>query len=189
MAENDKLLWDAKYTSDPLLSSPSALLIKYAKLALGNRALDIACGMGRNSRYLASIGFEVDALDISSVAITSLQNIPHIHPLEVDFDHYEIPKNRYDLIICTNFLMRKLFVGMTEGLRRDGVLFIETFCFHPNNQNTPSNPLFLLQPGELKSAFSDPLEIIELHEFWDEDLKGKSAFKNAMIAKKSFKEI
>jgi SAM-dependent methyltransferase len=184
MAHSDKINWDAKYTSNPLLSPPSPLLVEYAELALGKRALDIACGMGRNSRYLASLGFEVDAFDISSVAIQSLQNIPHIHPKEVDFDHCKIPKNRYNLIVCTNFLMRELFEGMTEALTDDGILFIETFCHHPQNQNTPANPLFLLRQGELEASFSHRLEILHLHEFWDEDLKGKRAFKNAMIAKK-----
>lgn len=68
-------------------------ITEYAKLATGRLALDIACGMGRNSKYLASIGFEVDALDISSVAIDTLRDTPHIHPKEVDFDHYVLPQN------------------------------------------------------------------------------------------------
>ncbi len=184
MAQEDKKRWNEKYQNNPVPYRPVALITEYAKLATGRQALDIACGMGRNSKYLASLGFEVDALDISSVAIDALSGIPHIHPKEVDFDHYELPKNYYDLIICTYFLKRELFEQITEALVEGGVFLFETFLYHPDNQKAPSNRLFLLDEGELESTFDQQYQILHLREYWDKDGEGNKIMKAAMVAKK-----
>ena len=143
MAQEDKERWDEKYQNDPIPDKPIELITKYTKLATGPKALDVACGMGRHSKYLASIGFNVDALDISSVAIEALQDIPHIHAQEVDFDTYTFPKEHYDLIICTFFLKREIFPKITEALKVGGIFIYETFLYHPDNENAPSNRTFL----------------------------------------------
>ena len=83
MSQADKEKWDKKYKNNPIQDNPIKLITDFAKLATGTKALDVACGMGRHSKYLASQGFEVDALDISSVAIESLQNIPHIQECRI----------------------------------------------------------------------------------------------------------
>ncbi len=188
MAEEDKKRWNEKYRNNPTSDHPVTLITEYAKLATGRQALDIACGMGRNSKYLALIGFEVDALDISSVAIDALGGIPHIHPIEVDFDHYALPKNRYDLIICTYFLKRELFPKITEALVDGGIFLFETFLYHPKNEKAPSNPAFLLNEGELEIVFDHEYEILHLREYWDTDLQGNKTMKAAMVAKKKIKE-
>jgi len=100
MAQADKERWDEKYQNNPIPNEPIKLVSDYASLATGPQALDIACGMGRHSKYLASKGFTVDALDISSVAIEHLNNIPNINAIEVDFDTFTLPKEKYDLIVC-----------------------------------------------------------------------------------------
>ncbi len=187
MAQKDKKRWNEKYQNNPIPDHPAALITDYARLALGKTALDIACGMGRNSKYLASLGFEVDALDISSVAIDALIDIPHIHPKEVDFDHYELPKNHYDLIICTYFLKRELFEQITEALVVGGVFLFETFLYHPENEKAPSNRLFLLNEGELEATFDHKYQILHLREYWDEDGQGNKIMKAAMVAKKKIK--
>ena len=151
-------------------------------LADGTRALDIACGMGRNSRYLASCGFDVDAIDISSLAIESLQGVANIHPKEVDLDSYKLPKDRYDLIVCTYYLNRDLFPQMIEALRDGGVLIFETFVSHPENQKVPSNPLFLLRVGELEEYFGSRLDIIKLDEHWSKDHMGNRVVIGSMVA-------
>jgi 2-polyprenyl-3-methyl-5-hydroxy-6-metoxy-1,4-benzoquinol methylase len=143
MAQEDKERWDEKWQNNPMTDEPIKLVSDYASLAPGQQALDIACGRGRHSKYLASKGFEVDALDISSVAIEQLQNIPHIHAKEVDFDTYTLPKEKYDLIVCTYFLERRLFPQMIDALKPNGIIIMETFLHHPDNERTTSNPAFL----------------------------------------------
>ncbi|MDM5264604.1 methyltransferase domain-containing protein [Sulfurovum sp. XTW-4] len=184
MAQEDKERWDEKWRNKPMPDEPIKLVSDYASLAPGLEALDIACGMGRHSRYLASKGFEVDALDISSVAIDQLQNIPHIHAKEVDFDTYTLPKEKYDLIICTYFLERRLFPQMIDALKPNGIILMETFLHHPDNERTTSNPAFLLNEGELEATFDETCELLQLPEFWDEDYQGYRTMKTSMVAKK-----
>lgn len=189
MAQEDQTRWNEKYQNNPISDQPVALITQYAKLATGRQALDIACGMGRNSKYLASIGFEVDALDISSIAIDTLRDTPHIQPKEVDFDHYLLPQNHYDLIICTYFLKRELFAQITEALVEGGIFLFETFLYHPENEKAPSNPAFLLNEGELEIVFDHEYEILHLREYWDSDPQGHKTMKAAMVAKKRAKGI
>ncbi len=187
MALEDKIRWNEKHSKNMMPQEPIALIKKYAPLAKGKDALDIACGNGRHSRYLASLGFEVDALDISSVAIKQLQEINNIHAKEVDFDTYTLKKQAYDLIVVTYFLERKLFPQMVEALRPNGILIIETFIHHKKNERTPSNPAFRLKEGELKNYFEKKLEIIYLEEWWDRDYQGFKTMKTSMVAKKNAK--
>ena len=84
MAVEDKERWNEKYQDNPMPDEPIKLISDYAPLSKGKKALDIACGMGRHSKYLVSLGFDVDALDISSVAIEQLQNIPNIHQVRFE---------------------------------------------------------------------------------------------------------
>ena len=184
MALKDKIRWDEKYQDDKIPQTPLELVSTYSKLATGRQALDIACGMGRHSRYLALEGFSVDALDISSVAIDNLQGIENITAKEVDFDTYSLEKDKYDLIVCSYFLERKLFVQMIEALRPNGLILIETFLHHPDNERVPSNPAFRLNEGELEATFDDRCELLHIVEFWAEDYLGYKTMKTAMVAKK-----
>ncbi len=184
MAVEDKQKWNKKYQNNPISDKPIKLITDFAKLATGTKALDVACGMGRHSKYLASQGFEVDALDISSVAIETLQNIPNIHPKEVDFDTYILPENRYDLIVCIFFLKRELFPQIIDALKEGGILIYETFVYHPDNQQVPSQRSYLLEEGELEDAFANALELIESREYWDETTEGFKMRKALIVGRK-----
>ena len=187
MAIEDKERWDNKY-NDPetakRLSEPLALVQDYAKLSPGKQALDIACGMGRHSKYLADEGFEVDALDISSVAISQLQDTAHISAQEVDFDSYVLHKEKYDLIVCAYFLKRSLFMPMIDALKPNGIILMETFLHDPGNERAPSNPAFLLNEGELEGVFDDKCELLHIKEYEDKDYQGFKTMKTQMVARK-----
>lgn len=184
MAQEDKARWDEKYKNNPIPNSPIELVTQNIRLAKGTKALDIACGMGRHSKFLVSCGFEVDALDISTTAIASLQNIPHIHAKEVDLDTYILPQSTYDLIVCTYFLKRSLFAQIINALKEEGIFIYETFLYHPDNEKAPSNREFLLESGELQSAFGKTCKLLHLREDWDVDMNGAKTMKASMIAKK-----
>ena len=140
--------------------------------------------MGRHSKYLASKGFTVDALDISSVAISHLQDLPNIHAKEVDFDTYALPKEKYDLIICVYFLKRSLFAQMIDALKPNGILLMETFLHDEENEREPSNPAFLLNEGELEAFFDDRCELLHIKEYMDSDYMGYKTMKTQMVARK-----
>ena len=184
MAQEDKQRWDEKHAKNSMPHEPIKLITEYAHLATGKMALDIACGNGRHSKYLASLGFEVDALDISSVAIAQLQDEKNIHAIEVDFDTYTLAKEKYDLIVCTYFLERRLFPQMIAALKPNGILLIETFVHHAQNERTPSNPAFRLNEGELEAYFDHEMELLHIPEWWDRDYQGFKTLKTSMVARK-----
>ena len=184
MSREDRERWNKKYTTTIIPTKIVKVVEDFAKLAIGESALDLACGMGRNAKFLASLGFKVDALDISPIAIESLKNVENIKAKEVDFDTYQLEENRYDLIVCTYFLKRELFVQIEKALKEDGIFIFETFIHHPDNTKVPSNKNFLLNEGELEATFDESYEIIHLREFMEEGVCGEKSMKVSMVAKK-----
>lgn len=170
---DDKTRWNAKHQNVPMPNDPSAIVIKNVKPSNGKRALDIACGTGRNTHYLAELGYEVDAVDISDYALTQINRTNKIHPIESDLTNYSIIPNSYDLIININYLERKLFSSMIAGLANDGILIFETFITaHEEGYHNPSNPEFLLRSNELPTEFS-ALKILFYEERDDINMYGE----------------
>ncbi len=188
MAVDDAKRWNKKYQNNKIPDVPIELLKEYAqkvndKKANRGNALDIACGMGRHSKYLADLGFKVDALDISSVAINSLKDLKNIEAKEVDFDEYSLEKEKYDLIICVYFLERSLFENMIDALKPNGILIMETFVQDDENEREPSNPDFLLKKGELEEVFSKRCKILHSKEYTSKDYRGFKSRKAQIVAK------
>ncbi|CAA6811287.1 MAG: Tellurite resistance protein-related protein [uncultured Sulfurovum sp.] len=184
MSIEDKKRWNKKYNTTLAPINTVEVVKQFYQKAKGKQVLDIACGKGRNSIFLAKEGFEVDALDISEVAIESLKNIDNITPKVVDFDNYKLEEDIYDLIICTYFLERKLFLQIKKALKNEGLFIFETFMHHEKNTKVPSNRAFLLEQGELENIFKEDYEILLLNEFMDEGICGDKSMKISMVAKK-----
>ena len=93
----------------------------------GRRALDIACGDGRNAAYLARLGFEVDAVDISDVAIDALQAAatdpasPYTRSDSISSGN-SLPGSDYEVIVQLNYLQRSLFEPLARALTPGGIL-------------------------------------------------------------------
>ncbi|CAA6809409.1 MAG: Tellurite resistance protein-related protein [uncultured Sulfurovum sp.] len=184
MSVEDKKRWDEKYRTTLAPTDTVEVVKDFCKEAKGNKALDIACGKGRNSIFLAKEGFSIDALDISEVAIESLKGIENIKAQVVDFDEYELKENAYDLIVCTYFLERKLFPQIEKALKEEGIFIFETFMHHEENTKVPSNRAFLLEQGELEATFKKNYEILVLNEFMDVGVCGDKSMKVSMVARK-----
>jgi tellurite methyltransferase len=147
MTDEDREKWDTRYRKNPGGSEPSSIIAKYWSLASVGNALDIACGNGRNSIFLAEKGFGVDAVDISKVATDRLAGInPNIKVICTDLDTWEIPPNRYELIVNIRFLDRRLFPMIQNGLKPGGVLIFESFMDGEKDK-------YVLKKNELLRAF------------------------------------
>jgi SAM-dependent methyltransferase len=155
--------WNRRYAAPGFTAfppSPAEWLVENgALLPGGGRALDLACGDGRNSRYLAERGFAVDALDVSDVAVEALRAAARaagldVRPEVVDLEAWEPPRERYDAIVNLNYLQRDLFGPLAAALRPGGVLVFETFSeAHVTELGNRFDPRFLLAPEELLGAF------------------------------------
>ncbi len=149
----DRLKWNARYQIEQYPQVPSAIVKKYAILARGKKALDIAAGNGRNAIFLADLGFMVDAIDIADAGL-SLFSGQHrrINSICADLDTYDIRSNHYDLIVNIKFLNRRLFPYIKAGLAPGGVLIFETFL-EKNITNPKDHADYYLRPNELLHAF------------------------------------
>lgn len=75
----DKIKWNKRFREMNFPDEPSKVVVEFAHLAKGKIALDIVAGMGKNSKFLAKLGFEVDALELSDVGIKSLRKIKNVN--------------------------------------------------------------------------------------------------------------
>jgi SAM-dependent methyltransferase len=134
------------------LDAPSPWVMRWAHLvAPGARVLDVACGGGRHARYLATRGARVDAVDRDAMAGAGLAAVAGVRFLAADLEAGPWPyaSRSFDAIVVTNYLHRPLFPRLFEVLAVDGVLIYETFAEGNARFGRPSNPDFLLAPGEL----------------------------------------
>jgi len=192
MSQKDKIKWDEKFVSNPELLAPrepSNILKNFLSKDenyTDKIALDLACGGGRHTLYLANLGFKVDAVDISKVALDNLRekiDIDTVSLIEDDLDHFSPEEDRYDLIVMSNFLDRELIRRSFCALKSGGVFFVETYMDDPNNEKRNSNPNFLLQKDELKKIF-DGFKILDYREFWNESYEIYRMKKEAVLAKR-----
>jgi tellurite methyltransferase len=128
--------WNERYAGGAFAAfpgTPAEWLVEHrallAELSDGReaRALDVACGDGRDARYLAELGFAVDALDVSDVAVAALRAAAAERGLRVDAQVRDLerdppPPARYDVVVCMNYLQRDLFAALATALRPGGVL-------------------------------------------------------------------
>lgn len=180
----DKVRWNKKYLTCPMPDRVAKIIEKYLPLARVGRALDIACGTGRNTHYLAEQGFEVDAVDYSDYALSKVKELPRIHKIEADLDSYRIAPDSYDLIVNCNYLDRNHFPQIITALKEGGVLMFETFITaHGEAYHQPSNPDFVLRINELLDAFRS-LHIIYYEEREDVNLSGEKVKIASLVARK-----
>jgi tellurite methyltransferase len=185
MSESDRERWDRKYAilEGPAHFRPRRLLVEYrdlltgtgqeaahqpASFLSGRRALDVACGFGGTSLYLASLGYQVDAVDVSSVALAQVQAEAsrrglHIGLIQADLTHWWVPPSRYDLIVVSYYLNRGLMPQLSRGLRARGLLFVETWNVRYLSVKPGFDPAYMLQLGELRCLAMDAgLDVIRV---------------------------
>jgi len=132
------------------IAAPSAWVTRWAPLIPQGTVLDLACGSGRHARFLARLGYSVTALDREPQAIESVRFLQA--DLE-DGSPWPLPGERFQGIVVANYLHRPLFPVLADSLAPGGVLIYETFMLGNERYGRPSNPAFLLRPGELWQAF------------------------------------
>jgi tellurite methyltransferase len=159
--------WDERYRAQqgtrpqeecvtPLLSSCVCNLVP-------GRALDLACGAGRNALWLASHGWQVTAVDGSATAIDILKRRdPAIDARVADLEKHEylIQPDSWDLIAILYYLQRDLFEPAKRGVLPGGVVLATAHIPEPND---PRMTPFRLAPGELAGYFRD-FEILHHYE-------------------------
>lgn len=126
----------------------------------GGAVLDVACGAGRHARWLAGLGFEVDAVDRAPELFESPPPGVTVRGADIEAGPWPYEGRRFDAIVVTNYLHRPLLPALVEALEEGGVLIYETFAQGHERFGKPSNPAFLLAPGELLRAVEGRLRVL-----------------------------
>lgn len=116
--------------------------------------LDLACGSGRHARLLARQNLAVLAVDRDNEALSALAGVPGIETacLNLEGDDWPLAGQRFAGIVVTNYLWRPRLPAVLDMLAPGGVLIYETFMLGNAAYGKPSNPDFLLVPGELREV-------------------------------------
>jgi SAM-dependent methyltransferase len=149
------------------IQSPSPWVVRWARLIpAGGEVLDVACGSGRHARDLAARGCRVVAVDRDEAALAALAEVPGVAVQLADLEAAPWPfaPGRFDGVVVANYLHRPLFDALAAALRPGGVLVYETFMRGNELLGRPSNPDFLLRPGELLEAFGGRLTVVAFEQ-------------------------
>jgi SAM-dependent methyltransferase len=147
-------------------TTASAWIQQWAHLvAAGGPVLDVAAGNGRHARFFASRGHPALALDRDETALAGMAEAPGIAVRLADLESAPWPlaaDEKFAAVVVTNYLHRPLFHALLDALAPGGVLLYETFAKGNESvgERKPSNPAFLLKPGELLDAVNGRLRVI-----------------------------
>jgi SAM-dependent methyltransferase len=162
MSDADRNRWDQRYRDGSYRARPNAtvLLEKWQPKLPRGRALDVACGAGRNALYLAACGYEVDAVDIAPFALerareTGRKRGLEVNWIEADLDDFVPENGQYDLIVVARYVNRRLLPRLAAGLKPGGALVYEHHFRTDLEVDGPKDPDFRLAPGELRQQFAE----------------------------------
>jgi SAM-dependent methyltransferase len=124
--------------------------------------LDIACGNGRHARFFANRGHAVEAVDRDPACLAPLAGLPGIttHCADLENAPWPYAGQQFSGVVVTHYLHRPLFPHLLAAVAPGGVLIYETFAAGNERFGRPSNPDFLLKPGELLAVVRDRLEVL-----------------------------
>jgi len=129
--------------------------------------LDLAAGGGRHTSLLRARGFTVVAADRDTEALRRrFADDPGVEIVAVDLEDggsWRLGRG-FDGIVVTNYFYRPLFPAMIDALAARGAVLYETFMMGNERFGRPSNPDFLLRPGELLDAFGGALTVVAFEQ-------------------------
>lgn len=191
MSAADRVKWDARYAAGAYQARPhpSAFLVECEPLLPApGRALDVACGTGRNALFLAERGWAVEAVDISPIALRRgakrAQGLP-IRWRERDLDAGFDGGGRYELIVNIRYVNLPLLRALLGRLRPGGMLLVEQHLALSKTPAVavcgPQNAAFRVPPGSLRQLASS-LRVERCYEGLAPEPDGATAAVSRLLA-------
>ena len=179
MSEADFRKWESRYRDGNAVvrSYPSPFVERWLDRVPRGRALDVACGAGRNALHLAGAGFSVDAMDIAPAALAraaaaGAERGVAVNWVQADLDSVVPEAGAYALITMIRFMNRALMPHLPAALAPGGWLIAEHHFQTPVEVNGPRGPEFRLRPQELLHAFPG-LRVLHYQEAIVDDPDGR----------------
>ena len=163
--------WNERYRlrerpAEDLDVTPTPLVTATAAKLVPGKALDLACGAGRNALWLAEHGWEVTAVDGAHAAIEILRTRSAERGLEINTvvadlerDEFEIEPSAWDLVVMCYYLQRNLFEPAKRGVGPGGILISIVHITESGEEDGPHR----LRPGQLEKYFAG-WEILHRYE-------------------------
>jgi len=200
LSQADRDKWNERYRGRDCacIGEPNRLLVEWLpRLELGpdrRLAVDVACGTGRNALYLARQGWQVDAVDISDVALGRLAAAAEEEGLPVtcrraDFEpagplaDSPFEPDRYDLAVMMRYTNLPLMPHIAHALRPGGYLVTEVYLKSDVPDAGPRNPNYRVSAAALREAAA-PLEIVAFRESMARDSRGEPATVAQLVARR-----
>jgi SAM-dependent methyltransferase len=143
---------------------PSDWVVRFSSLVpKGGPVLDLACGSGRHSRFFLHRGDRVIAVDRTLEDIEDIRGHPRLESFEIDLEDgkpFPFKGQSFAGVIVTNYLYRPILKDLVSVVSEGGILIYETFARGNERFPGPSNPDFLLKPGELLEAVRGELRVV-----------------------------
>jgi SAM-dependent methyltransferase len=138
---------------------PSAWITRFGpSVPVGGVVLDVACGGGRHTRWFLEHGYRVVAIDRDLGGVDDLRTEPRVELVEHDLEvgaPFPVGERAFDAVVVTNYLWRPILDDVARAVAPGGWLLYETFAAGNERFGHPTNPDFLLQPGELLDVARD----------------------------------
>lgn len=141
--------------------NPSTWVLRFAaQLPPASRVLDLACGSGRHAKALITRGHKVTAVDKDGAALANLPVVAERVPADLETRPWPLAGRTFDLVLVTHYLWRPLLPHILASVAPGGWLIYETFAAGNETIGRPSNPDFLLRPGELLDLVAGTLRVV-----------------------------
>ncbi len=188
MSTEDRDKWNKRYAEDSdRKSDPVTLLEDWLPQIPVGRALDVACGAGRNSIFMAQAGFDVDAIDISHQGLQKArQNAESqgfdINWIEHDLEQFYDFETDYNLIVVMWYVNLPLITQLCDKLAPGGYLLCEEHLLVDEEVIGPTNPSYRVAPGALRDAVSG-LDILLYEESIETNAEGEQVASARVVAR------
>ena len=189
MSEQDRSKWNQRYAEGSYhKNNPVTLLEDWLPRLPRGKALDVACGAGRNAIRLAQAGYRVDAIDISREGLRLARRRAGelglgINWIEHDLDQPYAFDCDYDVIVVMWYVDLELVSRLCDCLAPGGYLICEEHLITDQPVIGPNSPGFRVAAGELRNAVSG-LEVSLYQESVTTTADGEPLASARVVAKK-----
>ncbi len=160
MSKQDRDKWNQRYLEDSYhKNNPVTLITDWLPRLPEGRALDVACGAGRNAIFLAQTGYQVDAIDISAEGLNQARQIAESQGLDINWIEHDLdepyPFDRdYDLIVVMWYVDLALVTQLCDCLAPGGYLICEEHLITDQEVIGPASLSYRVAPGALRATVS-----------------------------------
>jgi tellurite methyltransferase len=162
MSEEDRSKWNQRYAEDShrKRSQPGEFIAQWIDKITVGKALDVACGLGQKSMFLAEAGFQVDAIDVSAIGLERASQQAMVQGLDINWIQHDLDQpydfsQKYALIIVMWYVDLELIRRLCKQLAPGGYLLCEEHLACDNESGAfsgPKNVNFRVAPNALRKA-------------------------------------